>query len=124
MFLPAGDSAVACALAGSLGPRLDPAVCGISLGIVTTALHATAQTLAGRKAAGRWTGVQNSFGNLAGIAAPVLTGVAVDQTGAFSLGFLIPAALALVCWFAYGVIVRRIEPIDWPIASRLVARPL
>jgi hypothetical protein len=41
-------------------------------------------------------GVQNSFGNLAGIAAPVLTGVLVDRTGALSLDFLIAAALPLV----------------------------
>ena len=97
LFLSAGDPAVACAFAGSLGPWLDLAVCGISLGVVTAALYATAQMLAGPDAAvGRRMGVQNSFGNLAGIAAPVFTGVVVDRTGSFSLGFLIAAALALV----------------------------
>jgi MFS family permease len=114
----------ACARAGPLGSLLGLAVCGISLGINTTALYATAQTLAGPEAAGRWMGVQNFFGNLAGIAAPVLTGAVVDRTGAFSLGFLIAAVLALVGIIAYGLIVRQIEPIDWPIASRLVPRPL
>ena len=58
-------------------------------------------------------GVQNFSANLAGISAPVITGVVVDRTGSFSSAFLIAAAVALVGMLAYGVIVRRIETIDW-----------
>jgi hypothetical protein len=61
----------------------------------------------------RWWGVQNFFGNLAGISAPVITRVMVDRTGSFASAFLIAAALALVGALAYGVIVRRIEPVAW-----------
>ena len=62
-------------------------------------------------------GVQNFFGNLAGIIAPVVTGMVVDRTGTFSVGFLIAAVFALFGMFAYGVIVPRIEPIDWRTAA-------
>ena len=107
----------ACARAGPLGSLLGLVVCGISIGINTTSCYATAQTLAGPEAAGRWMGVQNFFGNFAGIAAPVLTGAVVDRTGAFAIGFLIAAVLALVGMIAYGIMVRRIETIDWSAAN-------
>lgn len=103
----------ACALAGPLGSVLAMAGCGVCLGIVLTAIYATAQTLAGPDTAARWFGVQNSLANLAGIAAPVITGIVVDRTGSFSFAFLIAAVLALVGMIAYGLIVRRIEPVDW-----------
>jgi dipeptide/tripeptide permease len=64
-------------------------------------------------------GVQNLVGNLAGITAPVITGIAVDRTGGFSAGFVIAAVVALAGIVAYGVIVRRIEPIDWLVHGKL-----
>ena len=81
-----------------------------------------AQTLADPDAAARWFGVQNFLGNFAGISAPVITGIVVDRTGNFSFAFLIAAVLALVGMIAYGLIVRRIEPVDWytPGLGRLV----
>jgi cyanate permease len=73
-------------------------------------------------AAARLFGVQNFFGNFAGITAPAITGIVVDRTGSFSFAFLIAAVLALVGMIAYGLIVRRIEPVDWhtPDRGRLV----
>ena len=111
----------ACALAGPLGSLLAMAGCGVCIGIVFPAFFATAQTLAGPEAAGRWMGVQNFFANFSGVTAPVITGVVVDRTGAFSGAFLITAVLALVGMFAYGFIVRRIEPISWPETGVLAA---
>ena len=107
----------ACASGGPLGSLLAMGGCGICLGIIMTALYATAQTLSGPAAAGRWMGVQNFFGNLAGIIAPVVTGMVVDRTGSFSVAFLIAAVFALIGMLAYGVIVPRIEPIDWRTAE-------
>jgi len=103
-----------CALTGPLGSVLAMGTCGACLGIVNPALYATAQTLAGPEAAARWFGVQNFFGNFAGISAPVITGIVVDRTGSFSLAFLIAAGVAVVGIIAYGIIVRRIEPVEWP----------
>ena len=112
-----------CALASPLVSVLAMVGCGICLGIVTPAVFATVQTLAGREAAARWQGMQGFFANSAGIIAPVITGVVVDRTGAFSAGFLIAAVLAVVGMIAYGLIVRRIEPIDWRARGRLIPTP-
>ena len=108
----------ACALAGPLGSLLAMVGCGISLGILLTAIFASVQTLAGAGAAARWMGVQNLCANVAGIAAPVITGLVVDRTGTFSAGFLIAASLAVVGIFAYGLIVREVEPVRWPTSGR------
>jgi MFS family permease len=55
----------------------------LSYGLYSSNVFAITQTLAGPRAAGKWTGLQNGFGNLAGVAAPVLTGWIVQQTGQF-----------------------------------------
>jgi len=109
---------VLCSYTGRLGSVLALIGCGVGFGIATPAIFASAQILAGPGAAARWMGVQNFVGNLAGITAPVVTGIAVDRTGSFSAGFVIAALVALVGILAYGVIVRRIEPIDWPINAQ------
>jgi MFS family permease len=106
-----------CAFAGPLGALAAMAGCGLCLGMLVPTAWASVQTLAGPGAAARWMGVQNFFGNLGGISAPVITGVVVDRTGSFSSAFLIAAAVALVGMLAYGVIVRRIEPVDWHTAG-------
>ena len=49
----------------------------LSYGLFSANLFAMTQTLAGPRAAGKWTGMQNGFGNLAGVAAPWLTGFIV-----------------------------------------------
>ena len=113
----------ACALAGPIGSLFAMAGCGVFLGILIPAFYVTVQTLAGPEAAGRWMGVQKLFGNLAGVSAPVITGVVVDRTGTFSAGFLIAAVLAVVGIIAYGFIVHRIEPIDWLTTARPTPTP-
>jgi MFS family permease len=114
-----------CAFAGPLGTLSALAGCGLGLGMLVPAIFASAQTLAGPGAAARWMGVQNFSANLAGISAPLITGVVVDRTGSFSSAFLIAAAVALVGMLAYGVIVRRIETIDWRASdSRALAAAL
>jgi MFS transporter, ACS family, D-galactonate transporter len=52
-------------------------------GVSSSNVWAITQTLAGPQAAGRWTGFQNFIGNLAGVAAPAITGFVVDRTGHF-----------------------------------------
>jgi len=102
-----------CALGGRLGSLVGMAGCGVFLGILIPAYFATAQTLAGPDAMARWYGVQNLVTNIAGISAPVITGVVVDRTGSFSSAFLIAAVLALLGMLAFGLIVRKVEPVDW-----------
>jgi MFS family permease len=102
-----------CALAGPAATLPAMAGSGLFMGMLIPAIWASAQTQAGPGAAARWMGVQNFFTNLAGISAPVITGMVVDRSGSFSPAFLIAAVVALVGVFAYGVMVRRIEPVDW-----------
>ena len=80
----------------------------VCFGLYTANLFAITQTLAGPRAAGKWTSVQNGFGNLAGVVAPWLTGFVVQQTGQFYLAFLVTAAVALA---AAGFFVLGIGPV-------------
>ena len=77
----------------------------ISYGIYTSNLWAITQSLAGPRAAGKWTSFQNGFGNLAGVLAPSLTGFVVDRTGEFYLAFVVAAGFALAGagMFVFGV---------------------
>jgi MFS family permease len=113
---------IACAQANSVGALLAMAGCGVGIGIWTPALFVSVQTLAGPHAAGRWMGIQNCLGNVAGMTAPLVTGMVVDRTGHFASAFVIAALLAVVGILAFLLIVRRIEPIDWhaPAAGRLL----
>ncbi len=88
-------------------------VAGAGLGLSAPTLYAIGQTLAGPRAAGKWMGVQNSVANLAGVVAPIVTGVIVDRTGEFSWAFVAAGAflaLALVGWLG---LIPRVAPLDW-----------
>ena len=65
--------------------------------------------------------ITGTAANIAGIAAPLITGVVVDQTGSFTAAFVIAAALGMIGIAAFGFVVRRIEPIDWNVTEP--ARP-
>jgi MFS family permease len=113
---------IACAQSSTVGALLALAGCGVGIGIWTPALFATAQTLAGPYAIGRWMGIQNCLGNFAGMTAPVVTGMVVDRTGRFAFAFGIAAALAVIGILTVGLIIRRVAPIDWraPAAGQLL----
>jgi len=74
---------------------------------------AFSQTLAGPAAAGRWTGLQNGFANLAGVVAPAVTGLLVDRTGSFLTPFAITTAVLMAGGFAWVFVVGRVEQVSW-----------
>jgi len=74
---------------------------------------AITQTLAGPRAAGRWTSLQNGVGNLAGITAPWLTGVSVKQTGSYYVAFVIAAVIVLIGAFMYAFVIGRVEQVQF-----------
>jgi len=96
------------------------ALTGIFLGISVCNGWAITQTLAGPLAAGRWTGMQNSIGNLAGWVAPTLTGFLVDKTGSFHWPFFITAGIAWIGAFSWGWVVGPVEQVDWGKHARSV----
>lgn len=102
------------------------ALTGVFLGIACCSTWAVAQTLAGPHACGRWTGVQNFIGNMAGWVAPVLTGFIVDRTGRFEWAFFITAGVAWCGAISWGLIVGRVEPVNWEQSashSTIIATP-
>lgn len=75
------------------------------IGIYVSNCWAFTQTLAGH-AAGRWTGLQNAFGNLGGVLAPALTGLLAEKTGHFLPAVVASAAILLAGAAVYGFMVR------------------
>jgi MFS family permease len=74
---------------------------------------AISQTLAGPAMAGRWTSLQNGVANLSGIAAPWAAGLIVQLSGSSRLAFVVAGAVSLVGAFLWGLLVRRVEPVQW-----------
>ena len=85
----------------------------LSYGLYSSNNYAITQTLAGPRAAGKWTSFQNGFGNLSGVAAPWFTGWIVQRTGEFYLAFLAAAVVALCGAACYVIGVGPIRPVDW-----------
>jgi cyanate permease len=83
----------------------------MAFGVFCSNHWAITQTLAGPRAAGRWTSLQNGVGNLAGITAPWLTGVSVKQTGSYYTAFAIAATIVLIGAFMYAFVIRRVEQV-------------
>jgi MFS family permease len=92
-------------------------VAGVFFGVQSAPLGAITQTLGGPRAAGQWMGIQNFCANLAGVTAPLLTGLVVDATGGFLWAFVIAAAVTATGAAAYGIVIRRVEPVIWPSAG-------
>ena len=107
----AGVFLLACVASGSRLSILMVIMATVSYGICSSNVWAITQTLAGPQAAGRWTGVQNFMGNLAGMVAPALTGFVVDRTGEFFWSFVIAAAvsgLGTLCWVFFVGPIRQV----------------
>jgi MFS family permease len=65
------------------------------IGMWSSNVWAITQTLAGPHVAGKWCALQNGVGNLAGAAAPWLTGWVVGRTGHFGIAFVVASLVAL-----------------------------
>jgi MFS family permease len=76
-------------------------------------LFAIPQIIAGPTATGRWVGVQNAAGNVAGLIAPAVTGLLVDQTGHFDLAFALAAAVNLLGFVGWIFVMPSVKTIDW-----------
>jgi ACS family D-galactonate transporter-like MFS transporter len=85
----------------------------ISFGCYSSHPWLISQTLAGPAAAGRWSGMQNAVGNLAGVIAPWLTGRIVRDTGHFVYAFAVVSVILGLGAASYLLLIGRIEPIVW-----------
>jgi ACS family D-galactonate transporter-like MFS transporter len=122
-FLATGSGVAAVCIAGCAVASTETSVFLFMLacaafGLVSPNIYAVAQTLAGPTAAGRWMGIQNCIGNIAGLIAPFLTGVLVDQTGNFMLAFMVAAAMCVLGGIAWIFGVGPVSQIDWARRNR------
>jgi nitrate/nitrite transporter NarK len=76
-------------------------------------VFAIPQIIAGPTAAGRWVGVQNTCGNIAGIIAPALTGWLLDATGSFVSAFALAGLINVLGLVGWVWVVPRIAPLKW-----------
>ena len=100
-LLPVGGS-IACLFAYEV-------VCGLS----SPGVYAIPQILAGPAASGRWVGVQNTCGNMAGVIAPAITGMLVDSSGTFVSAFVLASAVNVLGVVGWVFILPKIAPINW-----------
>ena len=82
-------------------------------GLCTSNIWAITQRLAGPAAAGKWTGAQNAFGNLAGILGPWVTGVLYERTGSFVPAFALISAILVLGAISFLVLIPRLDPLVW-----------
>ena len=109
-------SAVALGLCVVAPPKLSVALLmlvSLGFGIYGSGQWIFPQTLGGPRAAGRWTGLQNFFGNMAGAVVPAVTGYIVQRTGHFFWAFEITAAVGVIGAFSWQFLVGRVEEVDW-----------
>jgi hypothetical protein len=85
----------------------------IFFAVCASNVWAITQTLAGPAAAGRWTGLQNFVGNMAGVVAPMLTGLILSRTGEFYWAFVVTVAVALTGVASWVLLVGRVAPVIW-----------
>jgi sugar phosphate permease len=84
-------------------------------------LFAIPQIIAGPEATGRWVGLQNAAGNVAGLIAPTVTGFLVYSTGHFDLAFGLVAALNVLGCLGWVWVLPTVSAIDWKTRERQVA---
>jgi MFS transporter, ACS family, D-galactonate transporter len=109
----AGISLAACVVSGPVLSVVCLLLAVAFWGISASNTWAITQTLAGPRASGKWTGLQNFLGNLAGWIAPVVTGFVVDKTGRFFWAFIITAVIALLGSLSWIFIVGGLRQVDW-----------
>ena len=94
----------------------------IFFAVCASNVWAITQTLAGPAAAGRWTGLQNFVGNMAGVVAPMLTGWILNRTGEFYWAFVVTLGVALIGAASWVFLVTRVEPVIWQREPRLESK--
>jgi ACS family D-galactonate transporter-like MFS transporter len=99
-------------------------VAAVGLGTGNANIWAFTQTLAGPRAVGRWAGLQNGFGNLAGVIGPALTGFIVDWTGHFQVAIEITAAVCLLGALVWLLLLGEFKEVAWAQPAGALARPV
>lgn len=111
--LIAAAALMACAFANEQSYYKWLLLAGVGSGAAGCGVFLFAQTIAGPRAAGQWSALQNGVGNFAGLIGPALTGLLVDKTGHFLAAFALVAAICVVGAAVWSFAVK-FAPVDWP----------
>jgi MFS family permease len=87
------------------------------VGLASPGCFAIPQIMAGAAGTARWVGVQNMFGNIAGIVAPSLTGYLLGSSGSFGHAFLIAGLVNILGIVGWVILLPRVAPVRWPLLS-------
>ncbi|MFY9631848.1 MAG: MFS transporter [Candidatus Cybelea sp.] len=109
----AGAGLIGCGFSAGIGSEVWLAFAGFSGGILGANTFVVGQTMAGPLATGRWVGIQNTLGNIAGLVAPSLTGILVERTGSFTMAFAVAGVMAFCSGVAWVFLTGPIVRIDW-----------
>jgi ACS family D-galactonate transporter-like MFS transporter len=85
-------------------------LCVGCLRMTTGSVNALPIDLALRSAVGALSSIQNFFGNIGAVSAPIVTGYLVSSTGSFTLALVVAGAMATLGAVAYVFILGDIEP--------------
>jgi MFS family permease len=99
-------------------------ITGAACGFAGPNTFVFAQTFAGPAVAGRWTGLQNCFANLAGVVVAPLTGLVVDRTGQFWWAFVVAAAITLSGGAFWVFLTGPLRQLPWPAEIQGTKDPL
>lgn len=83
------------------------------MGLAAPGTFAIPQIIAGPSAAGRWVGIQNMCGNVAGICAPAITGFLVGGSGRFGRAFALAGLVNVLGIVGWVFILPKIIPVRW-----------
>ncbi len=103
----------------SSGTAITLIIGGSLVGLATANLLVILQSCAPPNEIGLWTGIENFFGNLAGIIAPLVTGILISRTGSYAPGFATAAIMLIASLAAYWFIVRELKPDDHQNVNRI-----
>lgn len=84
-------------------------LCVGSLRMTTGSVNALPIDLAVRSAVGALSSIQNFFGNIGAVAAPIVTGYLVSSTGSFTIALMVAGAMATVGAAAYIFLLGDLE---------------
>jgi nitrate/nitrite transporter NarK len=83
---------------------------GSLVGLATGNIMVILQSCAPSEEVGIWTGFENFFGNVAGVLAPLATGLLISRTGSYFPGFALAVVVLISGLISYWFIVGELIP--------------
>jgi MFS transporter, ACS family, D-galactonate transporter len=104
----AGLLLIPAAYAASVSTAVVLVIGASFVGLATGNLIVILQCCAPPDKVGLWTGIENFFGNVAGVLAPLITGILISRTGSYSPGFELAACVLVAGLASYWLVVGKL----------------